>query len=542
MGNAYSSIVAEMSQMDPISMEDLITMNAEWKEGHGKNTGILFSVSAITSTIASSTLIWMIARSHKGLSTTQHRILLGLSICDLISSLGYSTFNSTSPSDNAYRIWNARGTVATCDAQGFLILLGVYGGLYYNASLNVYYLARVKYKKSEDYIRTKIEPFLHGLSIGVALIYPIVLLVVGGLFNENGSGNCVAPVYIARHCQGYDMGEIRDGFEIPCWRGIEGAGTILVFTSVSFMIPVVIIVASLVVIYRAVKKVENKLAKYGVGALNLNNPQHAATGGQTDTSRGGLWKRLKMSLSSRTRSSSSTSNAHPVVRSNNMQSQSRAVMLKAVQYSFAWILSYGIIMIYVAVIISTGNEEIVPFLYINVIFGPLQGFYNLLIYMYPKVMSARKTQRGQEKLPWCKAISDAFLSRGKDTKRNRPGQAANLRGGDKNRPLKTKKKKNENDDGNTRIIKTPELFRKQTKKKQTHREPKEEEEKCEIQPTTDILGQSRQNASYLTYAPNLTHSVPNHIHDMDPKAKEVRKGGVSENRGVEEGDDDSKVE
>ncbi len=73
--------IAKMTQVvDPIPMEDLIAIHAELKEVRIKNGGILRGVSGIASMISSSTLIWMIARSEKGFSTTQHRILLGLSI------------------------------------------------------------------------------------------------------------------------------------------------------------------------------------------------------------------------------------------------------------------------------------------------------------------------------------------------------------------------------------------------------------------------------------------------------------------------------
>mmetsp|Transcript_5460 Transcript_5460/g.6315 ORF Transcript_5460/g.6315 Transcript_5460/m.6315 type:complete len:124 (-) Transcript_5460:606-977(-) len=47
-------------------------------------------------------------------------------------------------------------------------------------------------------------------------------------FNDNGSGVCAAPVYIPRHCEGYDVGDVRDGFEIPCYRGSEEVDTIAI--------------------------------------------------------------------------------------------------------------------------------------------------------------------------------------------------------------------------------------------------------------------------------------------------------------------------
>ncbi len=477
-----------MTQMDPMSMEDLIVAFTEWKEGHSKNLGILRGLSGITSVISSSALIWMIARSHKGLSTTQHRIILGLSISDLISSLGWSTFNSTAPSELDYWVWNARGK-PTCDAQGFLIAFGIAGGLWYNAMLCLYYVAVVKYGKNEDYIRTKVEPFLHGIAIVVALAYSIVGLVRNHFNEGDGYGACNSPVYFPPHCYGYDVGDVRDSFEIPCGRGSEGGDTFAILVVVAIFIPAVIIIASLVSIYRAIKKQENKLSRYGTSALNLSPPS--------------LWKRIKMSLSRR---SSSSNNARPATRSNNMQSQSRAIMQRAFQYSAAWFFSYG--MFTVAVI----TKYQMVFLYLATIFAPLQGFFNLCIFMYPKVKSAKKPKRGQnKKVSWYQAISIAFWSRGKENKhkRLRP-QTSNLRDGRNNRPLRVSMKKNTKDNA-PQMIKTPHFFRdknKTTKDKKIYdrRESQEEEEKYEIQSPHNMLDPDRHSkVSQLTYAPNTTH-------------------------------------
>ena len=40
--------------------------------------------------------------------------------------------------------------------------------------------------------------------------------------NDDGGGNCYAPVYEPPHCAGYSDGEVRDGFNIPCGQGRDG--------------------------------------------------------------------------------------------------------------------------------------------------------------------------------------------------------------------------------------------------------------------------------------------------------------------------------
>ncbi len=64
----------------------LDAIGTEWKEDHGKEIAVIKGMTGITSILASSTLIWMILRSHVGFSSTYHRLLMGLSICDIIYS------------------------------------------------------------------------------------------------------------------------------------------------------------------------------------------------------------------------------------------------------------------------------------------------------------------------------------------------------------------------------------------------------------------------------------------------------------------------
>ena len=102
------------------------------------------------------------------------------------------------------------------------MILGMDSGLLYSCSLNLHSLAVVKYNKSDSYMRRKVAPFIHGVPIAWALISSITLLAMQN-FNDKGTGICIAPVYEPPHCIGYEDGETRDGFDIPCGRGRDGA-------------------------------------------------------------------------------------------------------------------------------------------------------------------------------------------------------------------------------------------------------------------------------------------------------------------------------
>lgn len=150
MGNSYSNHITEYSQMDPIPMDELVRWADEHHDeiSHIKNIFIIRCTAASSSLISSSALIWLIVRSRKGCSTIQHRLLIGLCIPDILSSVAYLLSNPMAPSDNKYFVWKAGGNEASCDAQGFLIALGTFGGLYYNAALSSYFLAVVKFDMS----------------------------------------------------------------------------------------------------------------------------------------------------------------------------------------------------------------------------------------------------------------------------------------------------------------------------------------------------------------------------------------------------------
>ena len=124
-----------------------------------------------------------------------------MSISDIFYSLGFATFGTVVPSDLNYWIWNARGNWATCNAFGFMQTLGTYMGLSYMCSLNLYYLALIKYNKTDSYIVRKIEPWLHSIPISIGLMGSIFFVATDGIY-ANGGGFCSIVPSIPPHCEG----------------------------------------------------------------------------------------------------------------------------------------------------------------------------------------------------------------------------------------------------------------------------------------------------------------------------------------------------
>jgi len=368
------------------SFEELFADYEDFRNGTSKITSILKSMISIISIIASSTLIWMIMRSHKGISTTQHRILLGLCISDIFFSLSSSDFNLMSPRDNSYQVWNARGNVTTYNIQGYLRILGMCSGLLYNCSLNLYYLAVVKFEKSDKYIREKLEPFFHGVPISWGLITSSILVAKKNI-NDNKFSSCYFPVYNPPHCEGYDDGVIRDGFEIPCGRGYDG---FVLFSYSSFFIstfiPPIIISISFWMIYKAVLNLEKKTSRYGSSVYIANI-------------------RLRNNTNEENRTKLNQS------RSTQICLKIRAIRKKAMGYSIAYFLAWGFSIVGIILSIA-GVKWPIELWYFVVLTHPAQGLFTFITFIYPKVLYIMHVESGN--LSWYQAFTKALCSRGND--------------------------------------------------------------------------------------------------------------------------------
>ena len=111
-----------------------------------KLTTINTHISGCLSLIALLAIIYHILRSHKGLSTTYHRLIFGLCIANLMSSVAFVLSETLVPKELSYIKPSAQGNMAPCSTQGFLITItGIWGGVTYHCSICLYYLAIIGY-------------------------------------------------------------------------------------------------------------------------------------------------------------------------------------------------------------------------------------------------------------------------------------------------------------------------------------------------------------------------------------------------------------
>jgi len=121
--------------------------------------------------------------------------MFGMSVMDIIHSLAvsFSTFPAPIATTN---VIFASGNSFTCAFQGFLTVFGL-SAFYYNASLSVYFLLVSRYRRSEEWVKNKVEYFLHALPLVIGFSGSLTALVTDTLqfsvlrcFMENYPKDC----------------------------------------------------------------------------------------------------------------------------------------------------------------------------------------------------------------------------------------------------------------------------------------------------------------------------------------------------------------
>jgi uncharacterized membrane protein len=285
-----------------------------------------------------------------------------------------------------------------------LFAVGV--SLGYTCSFCFYYLAIITYNKKFDYIRRKFEPWFHGISILFPSVISAILLATN-TYNVASGGNCYATMYLPPHCIGYEAGDIPEGYSIPCIRGGKydclGLRAMAHNLWILIIAPVIILV-TMTMMFKSVSSTEKKMQKYGVSAL-----------------------RHRASLSTRCYDDPESRRLplRTKTKSNKMSCKKRAVLLMALGYAGAWLLVWTPFFVFiVSLIVKKCAAESVVILAASMI--PLQGFFNFVVFMAPKVRISRmlamrhrradssdSTNQRQQHLTWCQTFYKAYLDRGR---------------------------------------------------------------------------------------------------------------------------------
>lgn len=183
------------------------------------------------------------------LSKTKHRLLLGMSIMDILNSIAYAFAAYPIPEDapSTNNVYGNKGNTSTCEAQGFFIQLGFSVPLY-SCALCVYFLLVIQFGKTNTYISKIYEPVMHS----VAILYPLITSCVGlalDLYNSNNTMCWIEPY--PYKC------EFKN--DVPCSRGIHSYRYQYIFGGSILIISFLITLLSMVAIVYKVWKLQRSL-------------------------------------------------------------------------------------------------------------------------------------------------------------------------------------------------------------------------------------------------------------------------------------------
>jgi len=128
-------------------------------------------LTATLSFLGSLAIICMILSDRKEkLTKTNHRLMLGLSVIDVLHSAAYATTTLASPRESEF--YGALGNAFTCNAQGFFGVLAIAIPMY-NTCLSLFFVSTIRFRVPQSTFETKVEPIMHIASIMVPLTLAI---------------------------------------------------------------------------------------------------------------------------------------------------------------------------------------------------------------------------------------------------------------------------------------------------------------------------------------------------------------------------------
>lgn len=286
-----------------------------------------YTASGVLSLVGSLVIIYILMQSNRQLHTSYRRLVFGMSLFDVISSAFFSI------------CFIPRRTVLACNIQGFLFHVGVTTTPMYNASLCIYYLASIYFEKNDQWIKKRLEPFLHGIPIIWNLLATVFLLRSGSI-NETGVLCWIASKPI----------DCLEDPNIECERGLNSDKYRWIFVGYQTFLNFFIILISMIMLSVKVAKQERRLSRID----------------ETHSSSGRLRKKV-----------------------NGTEKKIRKSYKQASVYVAAYFFPFLFPTIHYSIKSFLGRRSFTTWL-LMAIFMPLQGFFNAIVFIRPRFIALRQ--------------------------------------------------------------------------------------------------------------------------------------------------------
>jgi hypothetical protein len=304
---------------------------------------ILTTVTGILSTVCSLLILNAIRLSNQKLTTTYHRMMSIMSVFDIMASVCMALTTLPMPSDDILKFpWPMIGNKVTCQAQGYIILFGLNGGGALYMCLSWYFVFRMTLKMDIYKIRNRIEPVFYVISLALAFFVPSYRLSADFINTVPTNPFCiVAPPHT--NCT-YTVGasfyvcEDRTAVRLKDFPGFK-------FLSFGFDM-IMIVIAMLIII--ATILIKNKNIRRATDDHQLNSE-------------------------------------HKELQVAELR-HSRVLLIQAFMYILTYFTTWLFTVIPMLAQLDRGDMNVLQVF--KLIFFPLQGFWNLIIFLYDKAYLA----------------------------------------------------------------------------------------------------------------------------------------------------------
>ncbi|GFH52517.1 hypothetical protein CTEN210_08993 [Chaetoceros tenuissimus] len=299
-------------------------------------------------------------------NTQYHRILFVMSFMDAITSLCTALTTLPMPSNvNQYYKFEGPsfGNYNTCEAQGFLILVGMGYAIASNIFLNIYYLCKIRYHVSDEKFRKWAEPMFLILSTIASTVAPSFFLSKDLINPTPLEPYCAMAVYPAQ-CTGLIVpnGSDTEFSGIECLRAsvseyVEVDQRFHMMTIIILGIEFMMLIISMSLIICTVRNSKNT---------------------------------IDVQIRDRNRTESTSDGEEQRIKEN---SRKTPITVQVLMYTIACLLSWIFLVLKLTYGDVNSDKTIIL---LKAIFTPLQGFFNLLIFIFHKneIVSETKTKNG----------------------------------------------------------------------------------------------------------------------------------------------------
>jgi len=356
---------------------------------------ITASISAISSTLI---IVIIIFRTSKKLKSTYHRLMVGISLSDIMSSTAIA-FNFLPWPKDALNYFDNNmachlirlpiyGNTASCAAQGFFILFGSTAAMWFNLSICLYYSFNLgKMMRDEEMRRNGIELALLVVPFIVASVLSFVALFLKMFNPSSGSPWCTFNRYPQR-C--YNMNDnvwqpvsddscaIRGNQWIEDKFNIVGLSLLVI---ILFLIALSYIFIGVKVWRRGQTNIED--LKTNIENARRRQADEYEENPPTDTHQD----------DQDNEANSHQARLEQLILKNKQMF--KITLIQSVLYTFSMILIYlfQIIGALILLINPTFKDALGQYVLVQrglvLVFQPLQGFMNLCIFVWSKVASRR---------------------------------------------------------------------------------------------------------------------------------------------------------